>query len=75
MKEFIEYFKGLTKMSYGLEKELISKSIPMTVNKGEFLHIASSICKNTFWIHTKGIAEDLLFERWKGNNECICFGG
>ena len=33
MKEFIEHFKVLTKVSDGLEKELLSKSIPMTVNK------------------------------------------
>ena len=36
MKEFIEHFKSLTKVSDGLEMELISKSIPITVNKVEF---------------------------------------
>ncbi len=54
MKDLIEHFKRLTKVSADLEKELISKSIPITVNKGAFLHKAASICKRTYWIR-KGL--------------------
>ena len=54
MKELIEHFRRLTKVSEDLEKELIAKSIPITVNKGEFLHKADSICKKTYWIQ-KGL--------------------
>lgn len=50
MKELIEHFQRLTKVSDDLEKELISRSIPITVNKGEFLHKADSTCKKTYWI-------------------------
>ena len=54
MNEFIEHFKRLTKVSDDLEKELLSKSIPITVDKGEFLHKATSVCKKTYWIQ-KGL--------------------
>ena len=54
MKEFIEHFKQLTKVSDDLEQELISKSIPIKVKKGDFLHQATSVCKKTYWIQ-KGL--------------------
>ena len=54
MKELIDHFKRLTKVSDDLEKELIARSIPITVKKGAFLHKAASICKKTYWIQ-KGL--------------------
>ena len=54
MNEFIEHFKGLTKVSVDLEMELLSISNPITVNKGALLHKAASTCKKTFWIQ-KGL--------------------
>ena len=50
MYEFLNHFKRLTKVSPELEKELISRSIPIKVSKGAYLHKADGICKNTYWI-------------------------
>ena len=50
MKKFIDHFKRLTNVSDNLEKELVLRSIPITVNKEDFLHKAASICKKTYWI-------------------------
>ena len=52
MKEFIEYFKRLTKVSADLEKELLARSIAVEVSKGAFLHKADAICKKTYWIQS-----------------------
>ena len=54
MNQFIAHFKALTKVSDDLEKELISRSNPIFVDKGEFLHKAGSTCKKTYWIQ-KGL--------------------
>lgn len=64
MKELIEYFKRLTKVSDELEKELRSRSIPITVTKGAFLHKAASICKKTYWIQ-KGLLRTYYLKEGK----------
>lgn len=54
MEEFIQHFKRFIKVSDDLEKEIISKSFPITVNKGESLYKANSACNKTYWIQ-KGL--------------------
>lgn len=64
MEEFIDHFRRLTNVSASLEKELVSRSVRITADKGEFLHQPGGVCKRTYWIR-KGLLRSFYLKKGK----------
>jgi len=64
MKEFIDLFSRLTKVSDGLRECLQERTIQLQVSKGEHLHSAGNICNRTFWV-MKGLLRTYYLKEGK----------